>query len=158
MSDLIASDDPNVVVAQSQVTLHFALRMPAGEVIDSNFDKAPAQFRLGDGNMPEGFETLLVGLRVGDERRFQVEPEVAFGLRQEGNIRRLDRSKFSDTEAGQPLEPGLMVSFAGPGGELPGVVIGVEERDVEVDFNHPLAGTVILFDVEILAVDNAKPV
>lgn len=157
MANLIASDDPDVVVAESEVTLHFALRMPAGEVIDSNFDKAPAKFRLGDGNMPEGFERLLIGLRVGDEKRFQVEPEDAFGHRQEGNIRRLDRSKFSDTEATQPLEPGLMVSFAGPGGELPGVVTNVEEREVEVDFNHPLAGTVILFDVEILAVSNANP-
>ena len=50
------------------------------------------------------------------------------------------------------LEEGLMVSFNGPGGELPGVVRRIMEEVVEVDFNHPLAGRRIVFDVSIIAV------
>jgi FKBP-type peptidyl-prolyl cis-trans isomerase SlpA len=51
------------------------------------------------------------------------------------------------------LEEGLMMSFSGPGGELPGVVRRIMEDAVEVDFNHPLAGRRIVFDVSILSVD-----
>ncbi len=157
MANLIASDDRLAQQEGSTVTLHFSLQLPAGELIDSNYDKTPASFRLGDGNMLPGFEALLVGLKPGDERKFQVEPEDAFGPRREENTRRLDRSKFSETEADAPLEAGLMVSFAGPGGEMPGVVTQVLEREVVVDFNHPLAGNVILFDVKIVAVENLDP-
>ena len=62
------SDSVNpVIIARSLVTLHFSLALSAGEVIDSNFEKEPASFRIGDGSMLPGFESELLGLRSGDE-------------------------------------------------------------------------------------------
>jgi FKBP-type peptidyl-prolyl cis-trans isomerase SlpA len=68
-------------------------------------------------------------------------------------VQLLARDRFSELE----LEPGLMVSFAAPDGELPGVVTRLFEKTVEVDFNHPLAGRPIIFDVSILAVEDGDP-
>jgi FKBP-type peptidyl-prolyl cis-trans isomerase SlpA len=68
-----------------------------------------------------------------------------------GNIQRLPRSQFKDME----LEPGLVVSFQEKGGELPGVVSSFDDQVVYVDFNHPLAGKTLLFDVKVLHVGAA---
>jgi FKBP-type peptidyl-prolyl cis-trans isomerase SlpA len=51
------------------------------------------------------------------------------------------------------LEPGLVVSFKEPGGELPGVVQSFDDQIVHIDFNHPLAGKTLLFDVKVLQVE-----
>ena len=68
-------------------------------------------------------------------------------------MQRLPRNKFPDAES---LEEGLIVSFAAPDGELPGVVQRIWEETVEVDFNHPLAGRDLVFDVSILKVRPAE--
>ena len=61
------------------VTLHFALVLEDGDVIDSNFEAEPATFTVGDGNLLPGFETTLMGLVNGDEREFTISPGDAFG-------------------------------------------------------------------------------
>ena len=65
-----ADDRERVIEAGSQVSLHFSLALPNGDVIDSNFESQPASFRLGDGSMLPGFEQVLIGLTAGAE----VEP------------------------------------------------------------------------------------
>ena len=82
-----------------------------------------------------------------------VPPENAFAQPNPNNIQQLKRSDF-DPE--MELEPGLMVSFADANGaELPGVIAQVEETFVMVDFNHPLAGKALQFEVDII--DVAEP-
>ena len=152
MSDLITSDQ--VVGDQSQVTLHFALRLEDGSLIDGTATDRPASFQMGDGNLFPSFEARLLGLRAGEERRFTLPPAEAFGEHQELNLRNLPVSHFEQLES--PLEPGLMVSFSSPEGELPGVVRSVEGERVVIDFNHPLAGRTIVFEVEIVEVGNAR--
>ncbi len=133
-----------------EVTLHFALALADGALIDANFDGAPATFTLGDGNLLPGFEQLLVGLHAGASATFDVPPEQAFGQFNPDNVQRIARRLFA---VDPPLTPGLVVSFAdAAGAETPGVVIGVDGDQVEVDFNHPLAGRTILFQVQIIAV------
>jgi FKBP-type peptidyl-prolyl cis-trans isomerase 2 len=74
----------------------------------------------------------------------------AFGLRQDANLKRVPRNKFAEDIE---LVPGLVVSFAAAeGGELPGVVHRLMGDMVEIDFNHPLAGRDIVFDIEIVDV------
>ena len=150
MSSLITSDQ--VIDGDSEVTLHFSLRLEDGALIDGTATDAPATFRMGDGSLLPGFEERLRGLRAGSEERFVLPPEEAFGEHQDLNLRELPVSQFG--ELGPELEPGLMVSFASPEGELPGVVRSVAAERVTVDFNHPLAGRPIVFEVTIVAVAN----
>lgn len=132
------------------VTLNFSLMLEDGIEVDSTFDKKPAQLVVGDGNLPEGFENLIMGLKVGDRKQFKVSPENAFGQHNPGNVQRMPRTRFSQD---MELFEGVMVSFADKNGaELPGVIKGLSETVVEVDFNHPLAGRAVLFDVQIIDV------
>ncbi|MGE3296773.1 MAG: peptidylprolyl isomerase [Porticoccaceae bacterium] len=134
----------------SAVTLHFAIELTDGSVVDSNFAREPAQLVMGDGNLPEGFERLLLGLRAGDERRFEVPAAQGFGFRQRANVMTLPKRRFP---AEMALTPGLVVTFTdAASGQLPGVVMAVHGEQVSVDFNHPLAGKTLVFAVAIRSV------
>jgi FKBP-type peptidyl-prolyl cis-trans isomerase SlpA len=130
------------------VTLHFSLTLENGHIVDSNFEAAPATFTVGDGNLLPGFESPLMGLVDGDEREFSILPENAFGQHNPQNVQAVERDNFEDGE----LELGTMFSFQNGDGELPGVVVEVQDNEVMVDFNHPLAGQIILFTVKIISV------
>ncbi|MGB0468088.1 MAG: FKBP-type peptidyl-prolyl cis-trans isomerase [Pontibacterium sp.] len=135
-----------------KVNLHFAIKLEDGQVVDSNFEGQSATFAVGDGNLPEGFEQALFGLKAGDKEQLSIAPENAFGMSNPSNVQRLPRAQFQD----MALEPGLVISFQDPKqGELPGVIDRFDEQSVHVDFNHPLAGHRLLFEVAILSVTDA---
>jgi len=129
--------------------MHFALALANGHLIDSTRDRKPATFAIGDGSLPGVIEVRLHGLRAGDDERFDFGPDEVFGPHRADNVRTFERGRF----AGMVLEQGLLVSFAGPGGELPGLVCGIDGDRVTVDFNHPLAGKPLRFDVTVLRVE-----
>ena len=137
----------------TRVTLHFALKFESGEVIDTTFDKDAAILEIGDESLPENFEAYLMGMKAGDKASHQVPPEKAFGQRNPNNVQTFKRHEFS---ADMVLEPGVMISFADARQqELPGVVSRVEGDEVEVDFNHPLSGRTLTFDIEVIDVEPA---
>ena len=132
------------------VTLHFSLSLNNGDLIDSTFDKQPAKFEFGDGQLPDGFQSYLFGMTAGETNEWQVPPEKSFGMPNPNNIQIMKRADFADD---MELAEGLVVSFADANkSELPGVVKTFDEDKVTVDFNHPLAGEVLSFKVEIVDV------
>lgn len=138
----------------TRVYLNFSLSLEDGSEIDSNFGAPPVEFAVGDGSLLPGFERLLFGLVAGDRRLFEVPPEEAFGHPNEENVRLLARDRFDEAVE---LAPGLVFSFADAGGgELPGMVTAYDDEQVTVDFNHPLSGRTILFDVLINRVEPAE--
>jgi FKBP-type peptidyl-prolyl cis-trans isomerase SlpA len=139
------------VSLQTRATLFFSLALPDGQIIDSNFAGKPAQCVPGDGNLLPAFDACILGLRAGDKKQFVIAAADAFGLRQDANLKRVPRARFAEDIE---LAPGLVVSFAAAeGGELPGVIYRLMGDVIEVDFNHPLAGHDIVFDVEIVDVE-----
>jgi FKBP-type peptidyl-prolyl cis-trans isomerase SlpA len=133
----------------TEVTLHFELRLENGDTVDSTFDKSPATFKVGDGNLLPGFEAALFGFKAGDKRTLQILPENAFGQPNPQNVQIIPRSQFQDME----LSEGLLVIFNDAANtELPGVVKAFDDAQVTIDFNHPLAGKTLTFDVEIFDV------
>lgn len=137
----------------AKLKLHFALKLRDGSVVDSNFEGQPVQFTLGDGNLLPGFEEKLLGMKAGERETFVVKPEQGFGQANPNNVQTFARSSFA---ADMDLAEGLVVSFAdAQNTELPGVVTGFDDQQVTVDFNHPLAGKDILFDVHLLSVEPA---
>ncbi|MRI33727.1 peptidylprolyl isomerase [Endozoicomonas sp. OPT23] len=134
-----------------QVTLHFALKLTDGQTVDSNFNAEPATLVVGDGNLPQGFEQAIIGLSSGDQGAYRIPPVKAFGMPNLENVREFPRSNFADD---MKLEEGLVVSFADAANtELPGVVKSFSDERVEIDFNHPLAGRELIFEVNILSVE-----
>lgn len=151
MSATATADSALTVGPGRRVTLHFTLKLANGDTVDSTEGRAPAVFTVGDGNLLPGFEKKLVGMRANESGSFTVWPEEAFGQPNPANLQRFKRSQFA-----VELEEGLVLSFAdAANAELPGVIAGFEGDEVIVDFNHPLAGRAIQFDVRILGVEAA---
>ena len=146
---LISGTSRRRIQPGDRVRLHFALYLEGGEEIDTTRRGDPVMLTLGDGSLLPGFEAVLLDLQAGDDVQILLEAEDAFGPHRQDNVQTLRRDRFG---ADLALEEGLMISFAGPGGELPGVVRKVMEEHVEVDFNHPLAGRRIMFDASIIDV------
>lgn len=136
----------------SEVVFHFSIILEDGSAADSTkVHNKPAKLRIGDGSLTPGFEACLLGLKAGDKKSFTLAPEQAFGQPNPDNIYHVDRSKFS---AECPAEVGMIIAFTQrDGAELPGIVREVTGQSVTVDFNHPLAGQTLRFDVEIITVE-----
>jgi FKBP-type peptidyl-prolyl cis-trans isomerase SlpA len=138
----------------TRVYLNFSISLEDGSEVDSNFGGEPVDFVIGDGSLLAGFERALFGMSAGQRQLFTVEPENAFGQPNDNNVQMLDRDQFDDDI---DLEIGLVFSFAdASGGELPGMVISFDDEEVTVDFNHPLSGRTIMFDVLIHRVEPAE--
>ncbi len=138
-----------------KVELHFALRLSdTGELVDSTFGKKPASLVIGDGNLPEAFEILIHGMKSGERKSGIIKPKDGFGQHNPSNIQRIPKDQF---DPAVELAEGLVLSFQDKAkSELPGVVSLIEDRMVTVDFNHPLAGRDLEFEVEILSVAPAE--
>lgn len=136
---------------ETRVELNFSLKLEDGQVVDSNFDRPPVSFDVGDGKLLPGFESRLYGLAAGDEASFNIPAADAFGAHNDDNIQRFDLDQFANAEE---LEPGLVLNFTDAAhGDVPGVIQSIQGDKVEVDFNHPLAGRSLVFDVKIHSVE-----
>lgn len=136
----------------SKVDLHFSVSLENGVEIDNTRSRTePVSLVIGDGNLLEGFEKALFGLRAGDRRTVHLPPEEAFGEWNPENVQRFDTVKFE-----QRPEVGQMIEFEDKAKTtLVGVVKSVDDNITEVDFNHPLASKNISFEVEIFKVTPA---
>ena len=149
------TDNSHLIGRRSRVTMHYSLGIKDGPQADSTFDDQPLTFEMGDGTLVEGLEMALLGLEAGEEREVTLEPEQAFGYKDTGNIHTMARSDFPDDL--QP-EPGLVIDFSTPDGDsIPGMILEVTDDEVQVDFNHPLAGHEVEFKVKVLEVENPAP-
>jgi len=134
----------------SEVLMHFTLSLADGTVADSSREGEPLRFVMGDGTLIEGLELVLYGLKKGDRQTLSIEPRDAFGYPDPDNVHTLPRADFPP-EIG--LEEGQIIGFSTPSGEeVPGAIRAIVDDHVEVDFNHPLAGHEIIFEVEILEI------
>ena len=148
-------DSINVPVSEgTRIFLNFSLSLEDGSEVDTNFGGEAVNFVYGDGSLLAGFEHLLLGMSAGQRNLFTVLPENAFGQPNDNNVQCIAREDFDED---MELEIGLVFSFAdAAGGELPGMLIAFDEDEVTVDFNHPLAGRQILFDVVVHRVEPAE--
>ena len=147
--------DPLRAGPDTRVTLHFAVRLMDGTEMDSTFNREPAVFVWGDESLLPGFERALLGLKAGDRRSVYIEAEQGFGPWNPDNVQRFREDEFAE---GMDFTPGVVVSFRDAAGtELPGVITLKEDDWITVDFNHPLAGRDLTFEVAILAVEPHVP-
>jgi FKBP-type peptidyl-prolyl cis-trans isomerase SlpA len=137
----------------SLVLMHYSIALTNGEIIESSFDDEPVEISMGHGDITDGMELALFGLKEGDTQTLTLTPQQSFGFRDEDNIHDMPLSDFPED---LPPEPGLSYSFeSSEGDETPGTVVSIKNDTVEIDFNHPLAGHEIVFTVEIIGVNNA---
>ena len=140
--------------AGCEVTMHFTLALEDGTIADASVDGEPMTFVIGDGTLVQGLEMVLYGLKTGEKQSLSIDPRDTFGFPEDDNIHSLPRTEFSDE---LKIEEGMIVGFSTPSGEeIPGAIMKINETEVEVDFNHPLAGHEVVFSVEIVDIKPAQ--
>ncbi|MDD3859807.1 MAG: FKBP-type peptidyl-prolyl cis-trans isomerase [Bacteroidales bacterium] len=127
-----------------------------GELIESIKEKEPAVFLCGEGEMLETFEEKLIGLQVGDEFKFMLTKDEAYGDEDEDAFAEFPVDVFVNDEGGMP-EVGDYVPMEDEDGTVfDGIAIEVTKENVVIDFNHPLAGEDLYFTGKIIKVENTK--
>ncbi|MFV2056443.1 MAG: peptidylprolyl isomerase, partial [Thiohalomonadales bacterium] len=139
-----------------EVSMHFRISLRDGEEVESSFDEPkPFLFTIGDGMLGAGLEAAIFGLHAGDKQDLEIEAGIAFGVHDSENIHAMSVQDFSTQEMN--IEPGMVVEFTVPNGEpVLGTICELDGDHVDVDFNHPLAGRAINFEVEIFSVKLTK--
>ena len=131
------------------VALAYELSLEDGEVIDSSSEDDPLTFVFGFGQVIPGLEKKLEGMSEGEKKKVVVEAKEAYGEHMDALIQHIPRKSFPKDV---PLEAGLMLTAETPEGDANFMVLSATDDDVEVDFNHPLAGKRLHFDVTVVTV------
>ena len=136
----------------SHVTLHYRIALTDGTELESSFGDEALEFIMGEDTLTEGMELALLNLKTGDKQTITLTPEQTYGQRDPDNIHDLNPADFP---ADMTPEKGQVIAFDTPAGDdINGIVVDVQKDKVSVDFNHPLSGNDLVFEVEILKVSN----
>lgn len=143
-----------VIAEHSFLTLHYRLSSMADEDIVTTFHDSPATLQLGQGQLAPFLEQKLLGLPEGARQVFELSPDEAFGLRNDDLIQAVSLATLKENA---PLDEtfavGDMVEFAAPGGgRFAGILRELRDDCAIFDFNHPLAGQRVKFEVQVIGV------
>ena len=130
------------------VSVHYVGKFTDGEVFDSSEGREPLQFEVGSGQLIPGFESAIIGKIVGDKVTASITPEEGYGLVREDLIVSVPLDKMpGDVEVGQALEA------QGENGQSAQVFVKeINEDNVIIDGNHPLAGKDLVFEIEVVEI------
>lgn len=139
-----------VVKENSLLTLHYRLALADDTELVSTFGGKPATLQLGSGELAPVLEKCIIDLPVGERTVFLLEPEQAFGPHNPQLMQRFARSELPN--AGELREMALIEFKAPNGATYTGLVRELTAEDALIDFNHPLAGKAIRFEVDVIGV------
>lgn len=149
------SNSPQPIICEgAYLTLHYRLTGADGSEIVSTFSDNPATLLLGSGQLAPFLEQRLLGLREDAHATFVLAPEDAFGARNPDLIQRVSRATLAqNSQFGAEYAVGDVVEFNAPGGgRFAGVLRELAVDDTVFDFNHPLAGQTLKFEVRIIGI------
>ena len=145
----------NHVQPGSFLTLHYRLSGPDGADVINTFDDRPATLSLGSGQLAPAMESCLLGLAEGAHESFALAPGEAFGARNPDMLQRVPLALLRELgDADATYAEGDVVRFPTPDGRgaFAGVVREVGDGWLLFDFNHPLAGQAVNFEVQLIGV------
>ena len=143
--------EPVTVQPDSFLTLHYRLSGLDGTEHVSTFDMSPATLQMGGGQLAASLEACLLGLGVGEQHVFQLEADDAFGQHNPRLVERIARSALPPEIE---LRVNSLVEFSSPdgAGNFAGFLRELTDNSALFDFNHPLAGQPVRFEVQVLGV------
>ncbi len=143
-----------VVTGTSYLTLHYRLASMDGVDIVTTFNENPATLQMGGGQLAPFLEAVLLGLPEGTHQSFDLPPEAAFGPRNPDLVQMVSRATLKENSSlDENYAIGDLVDFAAPsGGRFAGVLREMHPEHALFDFNHPLAGQTVKFEVRIIGI------
>jgi FKBP-type peptidyl-prolyl cis-trans isomerase SlyD len=133
------------------VSMNYTLTDSEGKILDSS-NEEPMEYLQGHSNIIPGLESALEGLKPGDRKQVTIQPSDGYGQHNPDLIFSLPLDQFG----GEAPQTGMLVQLQSPEGEMMATVAQIENNQVTLDANHPLAGQVLNFDVEIVKVRSAS--
>ena len=134
----------------STVTFHYKGTLEDGTQFDSSYERdQPMTATTGESGLIAGFETALTGMSEGETKTFTLEPAEAYGDHNPEAFTELEKSVFPEDF---PFEAGMTVPLMGPNGQVMATLTEIADTTVKADLNHPLAGKVLTFEIEVLEV------
>jgi len=122
-----------------------------GNVVDSSKEGEPFEFTAGSSQVIPGFDEAIMGMKAGEKNSFQVSPEKGYGQENPKGIQEVPRDKLP---ADMKPEVGMTLHATIPDGQaIPARIIEIQEDIIILNFNHPLAGKTLNFEVEVVDVN-----
>jgi FKBP-type peptidyl-prolyl cis-trans isomerase 2 len=139
-----------VVVSEGKsVKVNYTMSVD-GKVMDSSKERGPLEFKAGSHQVIPGFEKAVMGMKVGEKKSVKIGPEDAYGPEDPKGIQNVPKNQLP---AGMTPKAGMMLTARGKDGEsMPVRIVEVKDDVVVMDFNHPLAGKTLNFDVEVVEI------
>jgi len=137
---------------KTYVELEYSLTLNSGDVVDKSTPDKPLGFIFGANQIIPGLEKKLQGMSAGESAKLVIEPGDAYGERDEQLVKELPRKYFPED---MDVQPGMIFQASTPGGPATLKVIEVADESIKADFNHPMAGEKLRFDVKVLTVREA---
>ncbi len=135
------------------VTINFTLKNSGGEILESTKDHTPLAFISGQNQILPKIEETVGEMLIGSKKSIVLHPAEAYGEYDENAVQKLDKKEFPDNVQ---LEEGMnFVANAPDGSKMPFIIKTIEGEAVTVDFNHPLAGETLDFDIELIDIRDA---
>ncbi len=155
MADKAQSQEDTAVSAGRQVSIEYTLTLEDKSIIDSNVGAEPLTFVQGSHNIIPGLENALNGMKIGNSKHGSIKPEDAYGPVNKDAVSEIKKDQIPQDS----LKVGAVLQGQNPDGQaIIARVVEIKEDTVLLDYNHPLAGKTLFFDVKILDVQDApKP-
>jgi FKBP-type peptidyl-prolyl cis-trans isomerase SlyD len=140
---------PMTVSSGEKVSIEYTLTLDNKEVVDTNVGKEPLRFEQGSHQIIRGLEAAIEGMKVGESRKVTIKPEDAYGPVVKEAVIEVNKEKLPP----DAFKVGAQVKAHGPDRTLVGLVTEIKGDKATVDFNHPMAGKTLFFDVKVLAIE-----
>ncbi|MHC5210469.1 MAG: FKBP-type peptidyl-prolyl cis-trans isomerase [Planctomycetota bacterium] len=140
------------IAKNAVAALEYTLKDDAGEVLDTSQGRDPLAYIHGIGNLIPGLEKELEGKGAGDELAVRIAAADAYGERDDNMIQTVTRDQMPE---GAEIEVGMQLQAESESGVHVVTVVGVEENEIRLDANHPLAGVALNFEVKVVEVRDA---
>lgn len=140
---------------RQRLRVHYRGRLTDGTEFDSSEGREPLEFQVGGGQVIPGFERQVEGMEVGEISTITIPADEAYGTRDERQVQSVPRSSMPDN---LDLQIGTrLTATTRDGKQIPLTVIQVDDEEVVVDANHPLAGQDLVFDIELVEILGSEP-
>ena len=140
----------------SNVKVHYVGTLDDGSEFDNSYKAgSPLDFQVGDGKLLKKFDEAVIGLSVGDKKTITLAPEDAYGQPVAEAVQNIPKQAFGG-ELDKLQVGGSVQGQNKDGNPLVGKVESINENDVTLNLNHPLAGESLNFDIELVGIDNKK--
>jgi peptidylprolyl isomerase len=136
------------------VSVDYKGTLQNGEVFDTSQENQPLEVKVGAGQLIAGFENELIGMSLNDKKTFTLEPEEAYGKRDENLKRDIPKADIPPE-----LNPqvGMTVGMQTPEGrQVPAQIVNLDDEKLTLDMNHPLAGETLNFEIEVVGISDTQ--